>query len=88
MSWTENHTTVIFGDDVELELTVNPAEHDVGIMGNWIEDWEIISVNGSTDKEVINEMVARIEEEFGDEKFIERLYDEGCAEDPEYDFYD
>jgi hypothetical protein len=38
------------GKELELELNVawNNAEPDVGIMGDWIDDWKITAINGST----------------------------------------
>ena len=88
MSWKENFTIELFGAEIELELSVNPAEHDVGIMGNWIDDWNVTAVDGSTSRSRCDEAISLIEEEFGDEKFIEYLYEQGAAENPEFDDYD
>ena len=82
-------TVTIDGIDheLELEVNVNPAEHDVGIINTWIDDWEITAVDGNTDKAVILAMHEAVEKEYGDEKFIEKLYDEDAAE-VDYDDYD
>jgi hypothetical protein len=84
-----SHTTTVTigGKEIELELEVNicPAEHDVGIMSSYVDDFEITAVDGKTDKAIITEMNEAIEKEFGDEKFFEKIENEGAAEYDDYD---
>lgn len=41
----------IFGGlPVDVELTMQPAEPDVGIFSDYIDDWEIVGINGQLKK--------------------------------------
>lgn len=86
---THTTTVTIDGQDVELELDLHVAgaEHDVGIMSDYIDEWSVTSVDGDTSKERIDAMHEAIEAEYGEEAFLNKLYDEGAAE-PDYDGYD
>lgn len=81
-------TTVSFdgdqGVEVELDLTWASAEPDVGIMGDYIDDWSVEAVEGNQDKHLCADMAQRINDEIGDEKFLEKLYDEGVEADDGY----
>jgi hypothetical protein len=67
--------------EVELDLDVVPAEPDVGLFGEGIDDWAVTSVNGDTSDEVCSDMYRKIEAEYGDECFVEKLYEEGACDD-------
>jgi hypothetical protein len=87
---TTHTTTISIGGidyEVEVECSIAGAEHDVGIMSAYVDDWHITSVDGETSKEAIDQMHKLIEAEYGDDKFVERLHDEGAAEADD-DYYD
>lgn len=65
--------------EIELELDLGPAEPDVGIHGPFIDNWSVTAVNGDTSTERCLEIEQYILDEYGDEKFVEKLYDEGAA---------
>lgn len=77
MSYAEVFTTTVF-DDIEVEITaaMQCAEPDVGIMGDYIDDYRVTAVNGDTDAEVCKAMDKRITDEMGEDKLIEQIYDE------------
>lgn len=80
MSYTIEHSTLVFEDiRVEVECTMQSAEPDVGIMGDYVEDWKIIEVDGDTSDATCGLMEERIIAEMGDQKFVEQLYDEGLG---------
>jgi ethanolamine utilization microcompartment shell protein EutL len=90
-----NHTTTVTIDGVEHELEVQcdiaPAEHDVGIMSAYIDDWTVTAVDGNTSQSAIDAMHLAIEAEYGDEAFVEKLHNEGAADDAydaDYEPYD
>lgn len=93
MRTTHTTTVTIDGVDHELELSLDiaPAERDVGIMSDYIDDWSVTAVDGDTSQSAIDAMHLAIEAEYGDEAFVDKLYNEdACDVDsgddyPEYD---
>ena len=77
MSYTR--TAVIFpfdGDqEIEIEVKLQSAEPDVGIMGDYIDDWNVVSVQNDISPVACAEMNQRLSETFGDEGIIEKLYE-------------
>ena len=43
-------TTVLGGLLVEVDFSVCPAEPDVGIMSEYVENWQIVGINGKAKK--------------------------------------
>ncbi len=85
----QTHTTTILDEneneiELELELEIAPAEYDVGIMRPYIEDWQIVSVNGDISIAKINQTYNLIDREYGEEKFIDKLHNEDAAEIEDY----
>lgn len=73
--------------EIDVDIEVQSAEPDVGIMGDYIEDWSVTSVNGDTSQSAIDAMHILIEAEYGDELFIQKLYDDGaCDRDDDGDY--
>lgn len=80
MGWKTEFSTIVFEDiRVELECHMEAAEPDVGIMGDYCDDWRVLEVDGNTDPYACNAMAVRIQAELGDDKFVEQLYDEGLG---------
>ena len=80
MAYTIEHSTVVFDDiSVEVQCKMQSAEPDVGIMGDYVDDWRVIEVEGDTSKETCKLMEARICADIGDNAFVEQLYDEGLG---------
>jgi hypothetical protein len=68
------------GTEVELLIDLAPGEPDVGVHGPYIDNWAVIAVNGnSTDEQFCLLTEQRILDEYGDEEFVELLYDEGVG---------
>lgn len=86
MSYKTTHTTKVFDEEVEIELDlwICSAEPDVGIMGNWVDDWKVIAVDGNTDRNLCADYDQQIVDYYGEDKWIERLYDEGIADGGDY----
>lgn len=88
------HTTTVTIDGVEheleLDVSIAPAEQDVGIMSSYVDDWSITAVDGNTSQSAIDAMHLAIEAEYGDEAFVEKLHNEGAADDDygDYEFDD
>lgn len=86
------HTTKVTlnGRERELEVTIDvgAAEHDVGIMGDYIDDWSITAVDGLTGDKICAAATRMVEAEYGEEAFVEKLYNEGAVEDVGYDEYE
>lgn len=80
------HTTRVFDTDgaagiqVELQLDLGPAEPDVGIPRPYIDNWTVIGVEGNTDETLCLATEQTILDEYDDEAFIQKLYDEGAAD--------
>lgn len=80
MAYTIEHSTIVFEDiRVEVECTMQSAEPDVGIMGDYVDEWRVIEVDSDTSDETCQAMDTRINNEMGDQKFVEQLYDEGLG---------
>ena len=77
MSYTR--TAVIFpfdGDqEIEIEVKLQSAEPDVGIMGDYIDDWYVTSVQNDITVDTCRAMEQRLISELGDEKLISMLYE-------------
>jgi hypothetical protein len=86
------HTTTVTIDgnaiEIELELSIAGAEHDVGIMSDYIDDWSVTAVDGNTSQSAIDAMHLAIEAEYGDEAFIDKLLNEGAADRDDGDYYE
>jgi hypothetical protein len=80
MAYTNASLTFISPEDgeieVEFEINVCSAEPDVGIMGDYIDDWSISAIDGSTDlsDERKAQVTSWLFEEYGDEdSLLEKL---------------
>jgi hypothetical protein len=84
MTYKQSHSTTVTidGEDFELELDLELSlpEPDVGLFGVGIDDWTVTSVNGDTDDAVCSRMNDSILNEYGDETFVKKLYNEDAAE--------
>lgn len=86
------HTTKVTlnGRERELEVTIDvgAAERDVGIMSDYIDDWSITAVDGSVNPKVCAAANRMVQAEYGEEAFVDKLYNEGAVDDVGYDEYE
>lgn len=61
---------ILGGLPVTVEFTVCPAEPDVGIMNDYIDEWEIVEVAGKPCKKSPSWLYTRIENTSGEEDRI------------------
>lgn len=87
------HTTkvILNGRERELEVSieVGAAERDVGIMSDYIDGWQITAVDGLTGDKLCATATRMVEAEYGEDAFVDKLYEEGAVEDcgPDPDDY-
>ena len=63
-------TTVLNGFPVTIEFNTLRAEPEVGIMGEGVEDWSIVELNGKPCKTYPNWLHNRIVETEGEEELL------------------
>lgn len=91
MRTTHTTTVTLNGRDRELEVTIDvcAAERDVGIMNDYIDEWYISAVDGMTNPRIIAAASRMVDAEYGDDAFVQKLYDEGAVDiEPDYGDYD
>ncbi|OHD25433.1 MAG: hypothetical protein A2Y38_12795 [Spirochaetes bacterium GWB1_59_5] len=75
---------ILGGLPVTVEFTMQPAERDVGIMSDYVEEWEVVEINGKRCKKSPAWLYNRIEAKKGEEdRILQACYDsaEGMAQD-------
>lgn len=90
MQVTHTTTVTLNGRERELEvkIDVGAAERDVGIMSDYIDDWQIVAVDGLTADKICAAATRMVEAEYGEEAFVDKLYNEGAVDDAGYDEYE
>ena len=73
MAYTDTVLTFMTPEDgnieIEFRLDIAAAEPDVGIMSDWVDDWDITAVDGNTDlpDERKSEIIGWLKDEYGSE---------------------
>ncbi|MBN46235.1 MAG: hypothetical protein CMH23_07155 [Methylophaga sp.] len=82
----QTEITVLGGLPVTIEFTVYPAEPDVGIMSDYIDEWSIVEIAGKPCKKSPDWLYKRIDGVKGEEdRIVEACFEAVNSYEPDYE---